>query len=81
MMGWLVAGLVALYALYLARILSEAQRELHIEKRLRWQAEQREEHSEATRRRVAALNWELAKKSPMYFNGEPYYEWVDGGDE
>lgn len=68
---WFVAAFLAVLCLSLARRLIETQEELRIERRLRWQSEQREEHIERSRRRLADINFALAKKSAMYFDELP----------
>lgn len=69
--AWFVAAFLAVLCLSLARRLVETQEELRIEKRLCWQAEQRAEQSERTCRRLADKNFALAKKTAMYFAGQP----------
>lgn len=69
--AWTVAAFLAVLCLSLARRLVETQEELRIEKRLLWQSEQRAEHIERSRRRLADINFALIKKSPMYFDELP----------
>ena len=71
MIAWSIAAFLAILCLSLARRLTETQEELHIERRLRWQAEEREHHAERTRRRLVDINFALAKQKAMYFDGEP----------
>ena len=73
-MSWIITIIAVLYALAIARRLVEAEAELRAERRLRWQAEIREEHSNRTRRRTTQINHELALKRPMYFAGMPTWD-------
>ncbi len=71
MIAWFVVAALALFCLSLARRLAETEQELRIERRLRWQSEEREQHAERTRRRLVDINFALAKQKAMYFDGEP----------
>lgn len=71
MIEWAIIAAVCVYALSLARRLATALEELRIERHLRKQAERREAEADEARRRVAALNWRLARHQPA---GGRYYD-------
>lgn len=71
MIPWFVVAFVCLLWSARESRIAELDEELRIERRLREQAEQREEEAAEARRRVAALNWRLAQHQPM---GGRYYD-------
>lgn len=68
---WTICGIAILVTWQLGDRLMKLDEQLRIERRLRWQAEMREERAEASRKRITEINWRLINERPMYFGEMP----------